>query len=116
MKSETSVNFVAKIKNFERVDQTDRKYVDFTLNTKREIENSFHAKKFRISFGSTHLGSHGDGNSVHATSTHRNKAILEANEEHKENTSCGSIRAFYPVRTIYAINLISVIKLLLVAC
>lgn len=80
MKFTTNVKLSVEIKNFERFDNIEFDYVEFTDEMKREVASAFDPKKFRIVFDLTHIDPEGDGYSVHATASHRKKSKFEINE------------------------------------
>ena len=80
MKFTTEINFEVEIKKFERFDNIEFEYVEFTDELKREIMENFDVKKLRLVFDLTHKDPDGDGYSVHATASHRKKAKFEMNE------------------------------------
>ena len=83
----TNVKISVEIKNFERFDNIEFDYVQFTDDMKREISSKFEPKKFRMVFDLTHVDPEGDGYSIHATASHRKKANFELIE-----TSTGVFR------------------------
>ena len=80
MKFTASVDFAAKIINFERFDYTTMDFIDFSNEMKREICKSFEPKKFRLVFDLTNVDPDGDGYSVHATASHRKQAKIGIDE------------------------------------
>ena len=80
MKFTTNVKLSVEIKNFERFDNIEFDYVEFTDEMKREVASAFDPKKFRVVFDLTHIDPEGDGYSVHATASHRKKSKFEINE------------------------------------
>ena len=73
----THVKISVEIKNFERFDNIEFDYVQFTDDMKREISSKFEPKKFRLVFDLTNVDPEGDGYSIHATASHRKKAKFE---------------------------------------
>jgi len=80
MKFTTKVKLSVEIKNFERFDNIEFDYVEFTNELKREVASIFEPKKFRLVFDLTNVDPEGDGYSVHATASHRKKSKFEINE------------------------------------
>jgi hypothetical protein len=84
---ETRMQFVARvsieveIKNFERFDNVDFEYVEFSREMKQEVATKFDPKKFRLIFEISNIDPSGDGYSIVATASHRKRAKFEVIEK-----------------------------------
>lgn len=77
MKFTCDMNFEVEITKFERFDNIEFEYVEFTDELKREVLDNFDVKKLRLVFDLTHKDPEGDGYSVHATASHRKNTKFE---------------------------------------
>lgn len=77
------VSIEAEIKNFERFDNVDFEYVEFSHEMKKEVSTKFDPKKFRLIFEISSIDPSGDGYSIVATASHRKRAnfqVIERND------------------------------------